>query len=302
MIQRFEGQEGRSALIDALRGQSALLGDVGLVQAVCDKAEILGFEPGESIIEEAAATNDVYFILSGIVSIKVNGREVAVRTSGQHVGEMAALDPGQRRSASAVAEDGVVVAHLDAVTLNSIAESFPQLWRNIARQLAERLRQRNRYVFSVNPRPVLFVGCSTESLEIAREIQTALHHDPIVVKLWTDGIFDAGRFPLESLERELEKVDFAVLVLSPDDTVISRDSASDAPRDNIVFELGFFMGSLNRSRTFLLVPWGLDLKLPTDLAGITPLTYEPDPRPSGTAAVAVASNELRKRILETGPR
>ena len=104
MIDRFAGQEGRSTLIEALGNQSALLGDAGLVEAVCDQAEILGFEPGESIIEESSLTNDAFFILFGIVSIRVNGREIAVRASGQHVGEMAVLDPGQRRSASAVAE------------------------------------------------------------------------------------------------------------------------------------------------------------------------------------------------------
>ncbi len=302
MIERFAGQKGRSTSIEALRNQSALLGEAGLGEAVYDQAEILGFEPGETIIEESDPTNDVYFILSGIVSIRVNGREIAVRTPGQHVGEMAVLDPGQRRSASAVAEDDVVVARVDALTLTTIGESFPQLWKNIARQLSERLRQRNRHVLPVNPRPVLFVGCSTESLNIIREIQIALGHDPIIVKLWTDGIFNAGSFPLESLERELEKVDFAVLVLSPDDIVISRDSATDAPRDNIVFELGFFMGALTRSRTFLLVPRGVDFKLPTDLVGITPLTYSPEMEPATAAAVAGACTELRNLILAIGPR
>ena len=34
----------------------------------------------------------------------------------------------------------------------------------------------------------------------------------------------------------------AALVLAPDDTVISRDVTSTAPRDNVVFELGLFMG------------------------------------------------------------
>ena len=139
-------------------------------------------------------------------------------------------------------------------------------------------------------------------MEIVREIQTALDHDPIIVKPWTDGIFDAGSFPLESLERDLDKVDFAVLVLSPDDIVISRDSESDAPRDNIVFELGFFMGALSRSRTFLLVPRGVDFKLPTDLMGITPLAYRPELEPDTAAAVAGACNELRKLILAIGPR
>ena len=302
MIERFAGQEGRSTSIEALRNQSAILGDVGLAEAVYNQAEVLGFESGETIIGESDPTNDAYFILSGFVSIRVNGREIAIRTSGQHVGEMAVLDPGQRRSASVVAEDDVVVARVDALILNTIAESYPLLWRNIARELSERLRQRNRFVSSMNPRPVLFIGCSTEALEIAREIQSAFDHDPIIVKLWTDGIFSAGSFPLESLERELAKVDFAVLVLSPDDIVISRDSVSDAPRDNIVFELGFFMGALRRSRTFLLVPRGIDFKLPTDLNGITPLTYRPELEPDTAAAMAGMCNELRKHILANGPR
>ena len=209
------GQEGRGTLVEALRNQSAINGEVSLAEAVCDQAEILGFKPDETIIEESAPTNDVYFILSGIVSIRVSGREVAVRTSGQHVGEMAALDPGKQRSASAVAEDEVVVARVDASALNTIGESFPQLWKNIARELSERIRQRNRYVLPMNPRPVLFLGSSTESLGILREIQTALDHDPIILRPWTDGIFEAGSFPVESLERELENADFAVLILSP---------------------------------------------------------------------------------------
>ena len=164
MIDRFLGQKRRSNTIEALRNQSALFGDAGLAEAICDEAVILGLEPGEKLIEESAPTDDFYFILSGTLSIRVNDREIAFRTSGQHIGEMAVLDPGQRRSASAVAEADAVVARIDAATFNRIADSFPQLWRNIARELSKRLRQRNRYVPRMNPRPVLFLGCSTEAL------------------------------------------------------------------------------------------------------------------------------------------
>ena len=93
----------------------------------------------------------------------------------------------------------------------------------------------------------------------------SLDHVPIVVKIWTDDVFEASSFPIESLERELQRVDFAVLVLSPDDKVISRDIATDAPRDNIVFELGLFMGALGHNRTFLIYPHGIDIMIPTDL-------------------------------------
>ena len=302
MLARFTGPEGRRFTVEALRAQP-VIGEVdSFAEEICDRAEIAEFTSDAAIIEESAPDNDVYFILAGVVSIRVGGREVAVRTAGQHIGEMAVVDPGQPRSASAVADGEVVVARVSAGLFIDLAEANPRLWRNIARGLAERLRQRNRFVLSVNPRPVLFVGCSTEALPVARAIESALDPDPIVVRVWSDDTFEASSFPIESLERELSGVDFAALVLSPDDNVVSRDTASDAPRDNVVFELGLFMGALGHSRTFLVYPHGIDIKLPTDLKGLTALTYKSGPRCELKSAVAPTCLQLRKQVLAAGPR
>ena len=148
----------------------------------------------------------------------------------------------------------------------------------------------------------MFVGCSTEALPIGRAIRSALEHDPIVVRVWSEDTFKASQFPVESLERELAKVDFAALVLSPDDTVISRDATMESPRDNLVFELGLFMGALGHSRTFLLHHRGSGLKIPTDLSGFTPLTYQTGPDVPNSVAVASACEEMRAAILTSGPR
>ena len=238
-----------------------------MAEAIADSSKMEYFRNGETIIEEYGADNDLYLIMTGSVSIRVLGREIAVRTDGQQIGEMALVDPGQPRSASAVAVGEVVVVRLAAPEFVRLADSNSGLWKNIARILAARLRQRNRFIKPVNQRPVLFIGCSGESLHIGRAVQSALDHDPIVVELWTDGVFKASTFPMESLERELPKVDFAVLVLSPDDTLVSRGTASDAPRDNLLLELGLFMGALGRHRTFILCPRGHDLKIPSDIWG-----------------------------------
>ena len=302
MLERFAGQEGRRLVIEALRNQPVIGEETIIAETIYDYVAVEGFAPGSTIIEESAPDNNICFILAGTVSIQVTGREIAVRTAGQHIGEMAMLNPGQPRSASAVSEDEVVIARVSATAFTNLADSNSRLWRNIARELATRLRQRNRLVSSVNPRPVLFVGCSTESLPVARAIQSALDHDPVVVKVWTDDLFRASSFPIESLERELPKVDFAALVLSPDDTVVSRDTTHDAPRDNLIFELGLFMGALGHSRTFLVYPRDIDIKIPTDLIGITPLTYRSDSWSEFPAAVAPACNELRNFIQKAGPR
>ena len=91
-------------------------------------------------------------------------------------------------------------------------------------------------------------------------------------------------------------------VLSPDDAVISRDATLEAPRDNLVFELGLFMGALGHSRTFLLHHRGSGLKIPTDLSGFTPLTYQTDSNGPNSVAVASACEETRTTILASGLR
>ena len=166
MLQRFCGQDGRTHLVEALEIQPIINGDAAIAESISGYIDVESFEPGSGIIEESAPDNDLYFILSGVVSIRVSGREIAVRTAGQHVGEMALLDPGQPRSASVVADGEVVAARISASGFAELADANPRLWRNVARELAERLRQRNRFVPPANPRPVTFVGCSTESLPL----------------------------------------------------------------------------------------------------------------------------------------
>jgi CRP/FNR family transcriptional regulator, cyclic AMP receptor protein len=80
---------------------------------------------------------------------------------------------------------------------------------------------------------------------------------------------------IESLEKNLKAADFAALIISPDDKVVSRSKRRSAPRDNVIFELGLFMGALGRTRTYMLVPTGMDVKIPTDLLTVTYLHYEP---------------------------
>jgi predicted nucleotide-binding protein len=63
------------------------------------------------------------------------------------------------------------------------------------------------------------------------------------------------------------------------------------PRDNVIFELGLFLGRLGPGRTFMVRPRGVDLLLPTDLLGVEAADYDPDdddlPSALGTAAYRI---------------
>ncbi|MEW6304552.1 MAG: TIR domain-containing protein [Verrucomicrobiota bacterium] len=150
-------------------------------------------------------------------------------------------------------------------------------------------------------KPLLFIGSSKEGLEAARAIELNLHYD-VEVTLWTNGVFGLNTGTLESLVKALDRFDFAILVVTPDDVVTSRKSTSQAPRDNVMFELGLFMGRLGRLRTFAVVSESKQLKLPSDLAGVTLARFDPDRSDKDlTSALSPACTKIRSAIKKQGP-
>lgn len=149
------------------------------------------------------------------------------------------------------------------------------------------------------PRPSLFIGSSTEGLEFARAARGLLNQDA-EVSLWNEGFFRLGDTFIETLINGLSRFDFALLVITPDDFERSRGVEGFSPRDNVLFELGLFMGSLGRSRTFMLHQAGA-VKIPTDLSGMTAATYDwPRGDNNHQGAIAAACDLIRKAIRELG--
>lgn len=143
--------------------------------------------------------------------------------------------------------------------------------------------------------PSVFIGSSSEGHRIAREVELQLVNYA-AVSLWTNGIFVLGRGTLESLMNVLDDFDFAIMVLSPDDLLETRGQNHTSPRDNVLFELGLFMGRLGRERTFILSEEGVDLKLPSDLAGIARATYRKVNDQSLARAVSPACTQMIQSI------
>ena len=145
--------------------------------------------------------------------------------------------------------------------------------------------------------PALFIGSSVEGLDAAYGIQQALEYD-VEPTVWSQGIFRPSQAVLSELVKCLPTFEFAVFVFSPDDTVKLRGAEVSAVRDNVIFELGLFMGALGPERCFYLVPRNTAaLHLPSDLAGITALSYS-STRSDGNllAALGPACNEIRNAI------
>ena len=141
--------------------------------------------------------------------------------------------------------------------------------------------------------PEIFIGSSSEGLEVARAIEHHLH-DVADTTIWKDGVFRPGVSFLQTLLDSIDGFDFAVLALTPDDLVDSRDESFSSPRDNVIFELGLFMGRLGPRRTFFVSEEDTLLKLPSDLSGIARVSYRR--RENLLAALSPACTVLRDEI------
>jgi hypothetical protein len=153
------------------------------------------------------------------------------------------------------------------------------------------------YVSASSQNARLFIGSSSEGREVARNLQEELGSQVEVVR-WDQGVFEPGGYTLDSLLDISASVDFAVLVATPDDTTVSRGETMPSARDNIVLEFGLFVGALGRNRTFLLATG--ELKLPTDVLGLTRLPFRHRADGNLRASVNGAALQIEERVRNLG--
>jgi predicted nucleotide-binding protein len=301
MKERFEGKKNRAQLIAALKQQIIVESEDPIAEAFADAGSLVEFKPGKAFITQDATVQDVFLILMGNAAIRINGAQTATRQANEHVGEMVVVDPTLPRSATVVALDTVVALKVDGAKFRTICDTYRRTWERIARVLARRLYQRNSTIFVPNKKPRVFVISSLEGRYVAEAVQKKLA-SVADVKVWYEDVFFAGGFTVETLEQELVKADFAIAVATPDDRTKKRGKTSMAVRDNVIFELGLFMGKLTRFRAFLFHPSFKTFSAGTDFNGLTAIRYPKGRKADIDARVTSACNEVRKLIKLLGVR
>lgn len=86
-----------------------------------------------------------------------------------------------------------------------------------------------------------------------------------------------GRTIIEKFE-DYSDVNFAIVLLSPDDIAYPKDKPPEdkefRARQNVIFELGFFVGKLGREHVFILYREEHNFKFPSDYLGICYTPYD----------------------------
>jgi hypothetical protein len=122
-------------------------------------------------------------------------------------------------------------------------------------------------------KPRLFIASSVESLAIAEAVNVNLDHE-FEVTVWKNGTFRLTSSTIEDLVEKSSSVDFALFIFAPDDVATIRSRKGHIVRDNVLFEMGLFIGSIGKERSFFLKPRNVEMHLPTDLLGVTPADYD----------------------------
>lgn len=239
-------------------------------------------------------------LLAGKVTLTINNCRLPYgRGAGDILGEISAINPTLARTATVEAAEPVAALRLDQEALLRAGHDNPEIWRLLAVALTEKLEQRNQFIDVSNRVPRAFIISSSEAIEIAEEIRLGLVKTKVAdVVLWSDDeIFPPGNYPIEDLRREVSLADFGIAIAQPDDIRRSRGRQASVPRDNVIYELGFFTSVLGRDRTLLLVPSDEAMDLPSDFKGLTPLKYaSPNERVPVATVLAPTVRQIVKVI------
>ena len=275
-----------------------------IAEQIIKSGELVSFLKDETFIKQDDTDQFVYFLLAGEVGLVVNGSTLPYgRKEGETVGELSAVQHIHKRLASVTALDDIVAIQMSYYDFNIILGTHPLMFKNLFVDSAKRLQQRNTLIRASNPKPVLFLISSVESIPIIDELLLELRYSDIDVVPWNaKSTFTAGSFTLDGLDIQLSKADFALAIAAPEDVMTKRKATGVAPRDNVLFELGFFMGTLSRERAFLALEKDKPIILPTDLNGLTPLTYTWDKDAGKDPDIKHLAIELKRIIAKVKSR
>lgn len=117
-------------------------------------------------------------------------------------------------------------------------------------------------------------GHDEEMKQTVARVVEKLDLKPIILHEQPNG----GKTIIEKFETHSSDVSFAIVLLSPDDKGCTVDAFPDdaktRARQNVILELGYFIGKLGRDRVFVLHKNSSDFELPSDILGVLYTPYD----------------------------
>jgi CRP/FNR family cyclic AMP-dependent transcriptional regulator len=158
-----------------------------LIERFLEHCHRKAYPSKQLIIREGDPSNDLYYIISGSVSVQVEdtkGREIvlAYLNPGDFFGELGLFDEALKRSAFVRAKEKCDIAQISYERMKGLHELFPDLLFSIASQLAIRLRKTSRKVSDLALTDVKGRVART-LLDLCKEPAAMTHPDGMLVRI-----------------------------------------------------------------------------------------------------------------------
>lgn len=158
---------------------------------------------------------------------------------------------------------------IDDIELNEKKEDIvtrPIQIENQAKEIANQIRTLNNKVFIVHGHN------ETMKQSVARIIEK-LELNPIILHEQSN----QGNTVIEKFMTH-SNVGFAIVLLSADDKGFSIkdgvEKSKKRARQNVILELGYFIGKLGRNRVIALVESSKEFEIPSDMSGVIYIPYD----------------------------
>jgi hypothetical protein len=125
-------------------------------------------------------------------------------------------------------------------------------------------QQFRAWVEEVKKRKHIFFGYSSKARATGNDISNFLQSIEVTVRNW-EIEFHPGGTILDEIRDAARSTLGGIFLLTKDDDLVSGDTQYAAPRDNVIFEAGFFMQSKGRDRVLMIREQ--DAKMPADVGG-----------------------------------
>lgn len=294
-------KQGTLNLEESLKEQK-LLRDLGNIDVIIPEIikciKVFTLSSGEEIHgENDLGKNSLYFIFLGKCLGLKNNNKVTSLEPGEFFGEFPILDHKLTYKVSAQADGDSCFGEIAETDLIDLGKKYPNIWFNMARILAERLREQNNKFYNkpVNEIPRLFIGSSSKATDVAKALKKLLKSEKLAPEIWNEKTFNKlGASYLNRLEVAVDEFDFGVFIFNNDDNITSRKKKEKTTRDNVIFELGMFLGKHSRKRAYVLWPEDLNVRILSDFSGIIVAKYKSKGSDLETALIPAA-----KQILDS---
>lgn len=180
-----------------------------------------------------------------------------------------------------LAEDGLLARAVFDMEYKDWIATFPE---NAGPDWLQSFKFQNAFdgwKMRLDQRRDVFLGYSGKSAEIAHNVKLYLEHLGATVLDWkTD--FPPGGSILEQIQEAARRCSGGVFLFTKDDQLVGAGEQV-APRDNVVFESGYFAATCGKERVLIVRENGA--KMPADLGGdiYAPIDNPPDIKPAETA-------------------